>query len=164
MYGHDLKREGVFHVLISVIDWHTDGGTHFFSLGSLSRDGAWEAPWTASRASSSASYSAWNAMRSLPTRSRLWEELILQTYRSENGPREAGDGEAARAVFNGSRDGVWQLSGSRDSSGGGGVGGRSSSKRWISAGSSGATARRQRRGSAMAARVQPNSHGIGHYL
>jgi hypothetical protein len=59
----------------------------------------------------------------LPTRPRLWEELVLRTYHSENGPREAGDGEAAQAVFNGGGDGVWRLSSSRDSSGGGGVGG-----------------------------------------
>jgi hypothetical protein len=84
----------------------------------------------------------------------------MRTYRSEYGPHEAGDGEAARAVFNGSWDGVQRCSGSEDSSGGDGVGGRSSSNRRIGAGVSGAVARRQHRGSAMAARVRPNLHGI----
>jgi hypothetical protein len=77
---------------------------------------------------------------------------------------KADDREAARAVFNDGGDGVWWLSNSKDSSGGGGVGRGSSSKRWISVGGSGAAARRQHRGSTMAARVRPNSHGIGHYL
>jgi hypothetical protein len=53
----------------------------------------------------------------------------MRTYRSENGPREAGDREAARAVFNGGWDGVQRCSGSKDSSDGDGVGGRSSSNR-----------------------------------
>jgi hypothetical protein len=52
----------------------------------------------------------------------------LRTYRGENGPREAGDGEVARAVFHGGGDGVRQRSVSMDSSGGDGVGGGSSSK------------------------------------
>jgi hypothetical protein len=60
-------------------------------------------------------------------RSSLWEELVLQTYRGENGPREAGDGEAARAVFNGGGDGVWRRSGSKDSSNRDSVGGGFSS-------------------------------------
>jgi hypothetical protein len=96
--------------------------------------------------------------------SRLWEEHILQTYRGEKGPREAGDGEAARAIFNGGGDGVRRHSGSKDSSDGDGVGGGSSSMQQIDVGVSGAAARRHRRGSAMAARVRPNSHRIGHYL
>jgi hypothetical protein len=52
----------------------------------------------------------------LPTWSRRREEPVLQTYRGENGPREAGDGEAARAVFNGGGDDIWWLFGSKDSS------------------------------------------------
>jgi hypothetical protein len=78
----------------------------------------------------------------------------LPTYHSGNEPREAGDGEAARAVFNGDGDGVRRRSGSKGISGNGGVGGGSSSKRRISVRVSGAAARRQRRSSAMVARVQ----------
>jgi hypothetical protein len=100
----------------------------------------------------------------LPTRSRRREEPVLQTYYGENGPHEADDGEAARAVFNGDGDSVGWLSGSKDSSGSSGVGGGSSSKRQIGAEGSGAAARRQCRGSAMTATVWPNSHGIGNYL
>jgi hypothetical protein len=59
----------------------------------------------------------------------------LRTYRSENGPREAGDGEAAQAVFNGGGDGVRRRSGSKDS-GGDGVGGSSSKHRIGTGGSS----------------------------
>jgi hypothetical protein len=77
----------------------------------------------------------------------------LRTYHGENGPREAGDGEAARAVFNGGGDGIWRCSSSKDSSGGNGVGGSSSSKRWIGTGGSGVAARQRWRGSAMVARV-----------
>jgi hypothetical protein len=77
----------------------------------------------------------------------------LRTYRGENEPWEAGNGEAAWVVFNGDGDGVWRRSGSKDSSGGDGVGGGSSSKRRIGTGGFGVAARRQWRGSAMAARV-----------
>jgi hypothetical protein len=77
----------------------------------------------------------------------------LRTYCGENGPQEAGDGEAARAIFNGGGDGVRRCSGSKDSSGGDGVGGGSSSKRRIGTGGSGVAARRRWRGLAMAARV-----------
>jgi hypothetical protein len=135
----------------------------------LSRSGTTEtehrkAPWPMAWASWSSSYSAWNDARFLPMRSRLWEELILQTYRGENGPREVGDGEVAQAVFNGSGDDVWRFSGSMDSSDSDGVVRGSSSKWWIGTGVSGVAARRQCCGSAMAARVRQNSHGIGHYL
>jgi hypothetical protein len=135
----------------------------------LSRSGPTETehrkvPWPVAQVSSSASYSAWNAMRFHPTRSRRQGEPVLWTYRCENGPREAGEGEMARAVFNGSGDGVRRRSVSKDSSNGDGVGGGSSSKRRIGAGVFGTTARRQRCGSAMASRFQPNSHGIEHYL
>jgi hypothetical protein len=159
IYSHDLKREGVFHVLISAVGWHMDGGRRFFPLGSLDRDRAQEAPWMVAREGSSIGYSAQNAMRFLPMWPRLWEELVLRTHHGENGPWEAGDGEAAPAVFNGGGDDVWWLTGSKDSSGSGGVGEGSSSKWWI-----GAAARRQCHGSVMTARVQSNSHGIGHYL
>jgi hypothetical protein len=60
IFGHDLKCEGVFHVLISTVGWHVDGGRRFFSLGSLGRDRAREAPWPVARVSSSASYGARN--------------------------------------------------------------------------------------------------------
>jgi hypothetical protein len=73
---------------------------------------------------------------------RLWEELVLRTYRGENGPQEASNGEAARAVFNGAGDGVRWCSGSKDSSDGDGVGGGSSLKQRIGAGVSGAVTRR----------------------
>jgi hypothetical protein len=155
--------EGVFHILISAVGWHVDGGKHFFSLGLLGWDRAREAPWLVAWASSISSYGARNNARFLPTWSRLWEELVLWTYRSENRPREAGDGEASRAVFNDGGDGVQRCSISKDSSGGDGVGG-GSSKRWIGTGVSSVAARQQCRGSAMAARVRPNLHGIGHYL
>jgi hypothetical protein len=47
----------------------------------------------------------------------------LRTYHGENGPREAGDGEVARMLFNGDGDGVWWRSDSKESSSSGGVGG-----------------------------------------
>jgi hypothetical protein len=59
----------------------------------------------------------------------------------------------ARAVFNRGGDGARWCSGSKDSSDGDGVGGGSMSKRRIGMGGSGVAARRQQRGSAMAARV-----------
>jgi hypothetical protein len=91
--------EGVFHVLISSVGWHVDGGKLFFSLSSLTRDKASETPWPAAWASSSSSYGAWNDARFLRTRSRLWEELILRTYHGENGPQEASDREVSQAVL-----------------------------------------------------------------
>jgi hypothetical protein len=112
-----------------------------------------EAPWPMAWVSSSANYGAWNEARLLPMRYRLWEELVLWTYCGENGPREAGDGEAARAVFNSGGDDVRRCSDSKDSSDGDGVGGGSSSKCWIGMGGSGLAARRRWRGSAMEARV-----------
>jgi hypothetical protein len=126
---------------------------HVFFFGSLGRDRAREAPWPTAWVSSSASYGAWNEARFLPTWSRLWEELVLWTYHGENGPWEAGDGEAAWAVFNSGADGVRRRSVSKDSSGNDGVGGGSSSKRQIGTGGSGVAARWRWRGSAMAARV-----------
>jgi hypothetical protein len=156
--------EVVFQVLISAVSWHVNGGRRFFSLGSLGQDRAQEVPWLAAWASSSSSYGAWNNARFLPMWSRLWEKLILRTYNSENRPREAGNREAARAVFNDGGGGVWRRSGSKVSFNRDGVGGRSSSKHWIGAGVFGAAARRQHCGSAMAARVWPNSNGIEHYL
>jgi hypothetical protein len=97
-------------------------------------------------------------------RSRSRHACILQTYDGENGPLEAGDDGAVLPIFNDGWGGVQWHSGSEDSSGGNGVGGGSSCKRRIGAGVFGAVARWQHRGSAMAARVWPNSHGIGHYL
>jgi hypothetical protein len=96
--------------------------------------------------------------------SRRQGEPILRTYRGENRPREASDGETTRAVYNGGGDSVQRRFVSKDSSSGDGVFGGSSSKRRISTGVFDAVARRQCHGSAMAARVQPNLHGIGHYL
>jgi hypothetical protein len=83
---------------------------------------------------------AWNKVRFHPTRSRLWEELILWTYHGENGPREASDGEVARVVFNGGGDDVRRHSGSKDSFGCDIVGRGSSSKRRIGTGGSGVAA------------------------
>jgi hypothetical protein len=103
-------------------------------------------------------------MRFHPTRSRRQGEPVLRTYCGENGPRKAGDGEAAQAVFNGGGDGVRWRSVSRDSSGSDGVGRGSSTKQRINVGVFGAVARQQRRDLGMVARVRPNSHGIGHYL
>jgi hypothetical protein len=122
---------------------------------SLGWDRGWEAPWpmTWASSSSSLSYSAQNKARFLRTRSWLWEELIFRTYRGENEPWEAGDREAAQAVFNGGGDGMWWHFGSKDSSGGDGVGGGSSSKRQTGTGGSGVAARWRRRGSAMSTRV-----------
>jgi hypothetical protein len=77
----------------------------------------------------------------------------LQTCSGENGPREASDGEAARAVFNDGGDGVRPRFDSKDFSGGDGVGRGSSSKRGIGTGGSGVAARQRQRGLAMAARV-----------
>jgi hypothetical protein len=112
-----------------------------------------EVPWPAAWASSSSSYGSWNEARFLPTRFRLREKLILWTYHGENGQREAGDGVAARAVFNSSGDCVQRRSGSKGSSSGDAIGGGSSSKRQIGTGGSGVAARRRRRGLPMAARV-----------
>jgi hypothetical protein len=103
--------------------------------------------------SSSSSYSAQNLMRFDPTQSRRQGGLVLQTYCSGNGPREARDGEAARVAFNDGGDDVQRRSGSKDFSGGGSVGGGSSSKCRIGTGGTGVAARRQRCGSVMAARV-----------
>jgi hypothetical protein len=77
----------------------------------------------------------------------------LRIYCNENGPREAGDGEVAQAVFNNGGEDVRWCSGSKDSFSGDGVGGVSSSKRRIGMGGSGVAARRWWRGSAMVARV-----------
>jgi hypothetical protein len=77
----------------------------------------------------------------------------LQTYHGESGPWDAGDGEAARAVFNGDGDGVRRRSSSKDSSDGDGVGRGSSSKRRIGTGVSSVAARRRWLGSAMVAGV-----------
>jgi hypothetical protein len=88
----------------------------------------------------------------------------LQTYDGENGPLKAGDDGAALPIFNDGGGSVQRHSGSKDSSDGDAVGRGSSSKRRIDAGVPGAAARRQRHGSAMAARVWSNSPGIGHYL
>jgi hypothetical protein len=83
----------------------------------------------------------------------MTQGFFLRDLGGENGPQEAGDGEAAQAVFNGGGDGVRQRSGSKDSFDGDGVGGGCSSKRQIDARVSGAAARWHRRGSTMAARV-----------
>jgi hypothetical protein len=77
----------------------------------------------------------------------------LRTYRGENGPREAGDGDAARAVFNDGGDDIRRCSGCKDSSDGDGVGRGSSFKRRIGTRGSGVAARWWWRVSAMAARV-----------
>jgi hypothetical protein len=103
--------------------------------------------------SSSSSYGAQNSMKFDPTWSRRQGGLVLQTCCSGDGPREASDGEAAQAAFNGGEDDVWRCSSSKDFSGGGGVGGGSSSKWRIGTGGSGVAARRRRCGSAMVARV-----------
>jgi hypothetical protein len=124
-----------------------------FFFGSLGWDRAWEVPWPTAWVSSNLSYGAWNEARFLPLRSTLWEELILWTYRGENRPREASDGEAARAAFNGSGGGVQWCSSSKDPTGGDGVGGGSSSKHRIGTGGYSVAARQRQRGSAMAARV-----------
>jgi hypothetical protein len=78
VFGHELKHEGIFHVLISTVGWHVDGDRRFFSLGSLGWDRAQEAAWPAARASSSASYGARNTMRFEPTRSRRQGEPICK--------------------------------------------------------------------------------------
>jgi hypothetical protein len=104
-------------------------------------------------ASSSSSYSAQNSMRFDPTWSRRQWGLVFQTYRRENGRREARDGEAAQAACNNSEDDVQWHSVSMDFSGGSGVGRGSSSKRRICTGGSSVEAGRWRRGSAMADRV-----------
>jgi hypothetical protein len=110
IYGHDLKREGVFHILISVVGWHMDGARRFFSLGSLGWDRAREAPWLAARVSSSTSYGARNAMRFDPMQSRTQGEPILQTYGKRNGRGGAGDGGIVRSVLGDSEDGLQRCS------------------------------------------------------
>jgi hypothetical protein len=111
-------------------------------------------PWPPAWEDPNMSYNAPFAMMFLPTWSTRWEESNFPTYRGGNEPREAGDGEAAQAIFNVDGDGVRRRSGSKGFSDSGGIGGGSSSKWWISAGVSGAMARRQRRGSTMAARAR----------
>jgi hypothetical protein len=69
----------------------------------------------------------------LPTRPKLREELVLQSYHSGNGPWEAGDEEAAQELCNGGGGDFRRCSGSKGCSGGGGIG-RGSSKRRISVG------------------------------
>jgi hypothetical protein len=112
-----------------------------------------EAPWLEAWVRSSSSYGALNEAWFLPTQSRLLEKLVLRTYHSEDGPREVGDGEAGRAVFNGGGDGVQWHSSTKGSSDSDGVGGGSSSKRRIGMGGSSAAARWRQNGLAMAARV-----------
>jgi hypothetical protein len=97
IFGHDLKREGVFHVLISAIGWHVDR--------------AREAPWPVARASSSASESAWNTMRFDPTRSRRQGEPVLQTYGEGNGQGRAGDDSVVQSVLGDGEDGLRWCSG-----------------------------------------------------
>jgi hypothetical protein len=129
-------------------------------LRSVSSSSAWssrtecrETPWPVAWASSSSSYNARNLMRFDPTRSRRQGVIILPTYYSGNGPREASNREVAQAAFNNGGDDVHRHSNSKDFSGGGGVGRGSSSKRWIGTGGSCIAARWRRCGSAMAARV-----------
>jgi hypothetical protein len=111
VFGHELKHEGVFHVLISTVGWHVDGDRRFFSLGSLGRDRAQEAAWPAARASSDASYGARNTMRFEPTRSRRQGEPILQTYGEENGRGRAGDGGVVWSVLGDGEDSLRRCSG-----------------------------------------------------
>jgi hypothetical protein len=58
----------------------------------------------------------------------------LQSYRGENGPREAGDGEAAQELYNGGGGDFWRCSSSMGCFGGGDTGRGSSSERRISVG------------------------------
>jgi hypothetical protein len=41
-----------------------------------------------------------------PTQSRQWEVSVLTTYRDGDGPRTAGDGEAAQSVLGDSEGGL----------------------------------------------------------
>jgi hypothetical protein len=164
IFGHDLKREGVSSGS-NLGRWFWFGRCgHVFLFDSLSQDRARETPWPVAWTSSNASYGARNEARFPPTRPRLWEELVLWTYHGENRPREADDGEAARAVFNGGGDGVRWRSGSKDSSGSDSVGGapppsvgleREAAVQRLDGGG---VARQWRLG------FGPNSYGIWHYL
>jgi hypothetical protein len=116
IFDHDLKREGVFHVLISVVGWYVDGGKRFFSLGSLWRYKAREVPWPVARVSSSASYDAWNTIRFDPTRSRRQGDPALQTYGEGNGRGRAGDGGTVRSALGDGEDSLQQCSGFESSS------------------------------------------------
>jgi hypothetical protein len=102
---------------------------HLLLRSDLAETEHWEAPWPPALGSSSSHYGTRNSDPILPTRSRLREELVLQTYRSGNEPLEASDREAARELYNGG-GGIFR----RCSGGGGGAGRGSSSKRRISAG------------------------------
>jgi hypothetical protein len=91
-----------------------------------------EAPWPSAWGRSSSHYGTPNSDLVLSTRSRLREELVLQSYHSENGPREAGDGEVAQELYNNGGGDFWWCSSSKGCSGGGGAGRGSSSKHRIS--------------------------------
>jgi hypothetical protein len=114
--------------------------------------------------SSSSGYGALNATRYLPTRSRGWEELVLQTYGEGSDPLQAGDDGTARLVFNDGRGSLQWHSGSKVSFDSGGAGGGSSSKRWINAGSLCKADRRSRFARRQLLSFGLNSHEIRHYL
>jgi hypothetical protein len=71
-----------------------------------------DAPWPVEIEGSSTAYRAPSAMTFPPTGSRRLGDSVLLTYGDGNGPREAGDAEAARAVFNGDGGGFQWCSGS----------------------------------------------------
>jgi hypothetical protein len=124
-----------------------------FYRGSVQPNRTTGKPWPPAWEDPNTSYSAPFVTMFLSTWFTWWEESNLPTYRGGKEPREAGDREAARAVFNGGGDGVRRCSGLKGFSGSGGVGRGSSSKWWISVGVSGVVTRRQCCGLAMAARV-----------
>jgi hypothetical protein len=75
--------------------------------GASSSGSAWPrqrtgAPWPLAWESSSSPYGSPNFVLILPTRSRLWEELVSPMYSGGNGPQKAVNGEVARAVAGGS--------------------------------------------------------------
>jgi hypothetical protein len=128
-----------------------------FYLGLVWLNRTTEMPWLPVWEDPSLSYGAPFVMRFLPTWSTWREESNFPTYHGGNNWGKVGDERVARAVFNGSGDGVRRCSGSKGFSGNGGVGGGSSSNRRIIAWVFDAVARWQRRGSVMAARVQAKS-------
>jgi hypothetical protein len=128
-----------------------------FYLSSVWPNKTTRVPWLPAWEDPSLSYIAPFAMRFLPTWSTRWEESNLPTYHGGNDRGKAINKRAVRMVFNGGGDGIQRCSSSKGFFSSGGVSGGSSSKQWISTGVSGAVARWQRCGLAMAARVWAKS-------
>jgi hypothetical protein len=148
-----------------------DGWAVFSYIRPTRRRGTGNSPMGGSLGDSSSRYKASISNPKASTRSRWWETVVLLTYRGENGPREPGDGEAARELGdNGSGDFWWCFT-SRNGSGGGSDGGgqptpnpnesRKKSKRGRTPLCLGLSARPTRRGCALSRAPGWVGNGLG---